>query len=132
MWLVTGQGKNTRRSVTARFKLTRDYFAPLGTPRPANRNGAASPGEGGQRTQFRLTGTGFRANETLEYWVTTPEGAYYLNAPTRADSRGRIGYSPGLLVQFGAQNPTGVYGYHYRGTVSNLRVDLYMTFNGAR
>lgn len=131
MWLVTGQGKNTRRSVTARFKLTRDYFAPLGTPRPANRNGTASPGEGGQRTQFRLTGTGLRANETLEYWVTTPEGAYYLNAPTRADSRGRIGYSPGLLVQFGAQNLAGVYGYHYRGTVSNVRVDLYMTFNGA-
>lgn len=130
IWQVTGQGKNTRRAVTAKFKLTRDYFAPLGTGRPANRNGAVSPAEGGQQTKFRLSGTGFRANERLEHWVTTPDGAYYLNAQVQADSRGRIGYSPGLVVQFGARNPTGVYGYHYRGTVSGARVDLYMTFTG--
>ena len=37
---------------------------------------------------------------------------------------------PGLLVQFGPQNPTGVYGYHYRGTQSNRQVDLYFTYNG--
>lgn len=131
VWLVTAQGKSSRRSVTAPFKVTRDYFAPLGTPRPANRNGQVSPAEGGQRAQFRLTGTGFRANERLEHWVTTPDGAYYLNAPTQADSRGRIGYSPGLVVRFGGRNPTGVYGYHYRGTVSGNRVDLYMTYTGA-
>jgi hypothetical protein len=130
IWQVTSQGKSSRRAVTAKFKLTRDYFAPLGTPRPANRNGAVNPAEGGQRTQFRLTGTGFRANERLEHWVTTPDGAYYLNASAQADSRGRIGFSPGLIIQFGSQNPAGVYGYHYRGTVSGNRVDLYMTFTG--
>lgn len=131
IWQVTGQGKNTRRAVTAKFKLTNDYFAPIGTARPANRNGAVTPAEGGQRVRFRLTGTGFRANERLEHWVTTPDGAYYLNPQVQADSRGRIGYSSGLVVQFGASNSAGVYGYHYRGTVSGNRVDLYMTFTGA-
>jgi hypothetical protein len=33
-------------------------------------------------------------------------------------------------VQFGAQNATGVYGYHYRGARSDRRVDLYFTYNG--
>lgn len=131
IWLVTAQGKNTRRAVTGRFKITRDYFAPINTPRPANVNGKVSPAEGGRRVQFRLTGTGFRANERLEHWVTTPDGAYYLNPQMQADSRGRIGYNPGLVVQFGAQNSLGVYGYHYRGVNSGNRVDLYMTFTGA-
>ena len=131
VWLVTAQGKNTRRSATASLKLTRDYFAPIGTGRPGNVNGSASPAEGGQRTQFRLTGTGFRANERIEHWVTQPDGSYYLNATAQADSRGRIGYSPGLAVQFSLRNPLGVYGYHWRGTVSGNRVDVYMTFTGA-
>ncbi|MBC8159802.1 MAG: hypothetical protein H7Z42_01170, partial [Roseiflexaceae bacterium] len=131
IWLITAQGKTTRRAATARFKITRDYFAPLNTPRPGNLNGRAEPAEGGRRTQFRLTGSGFRANERLEHWVTTPDGAYYLNAQLQADSRGRVGFSPGLVVQFTAQNSLGVYGYHYRGVASGQRVSLYMTYTGA-
>jgi hypothetical protein len=131
VWTITGQGVNTKRSVTVPYKVTRDYFAPLGTARPASRNGAVTPAEGGRGTQFRLTGTGFRANETLDYWVTSPDGSYYVFAQVKADSRGRIGFNPGQVVQFGAQNPAGVYGYHYRGTASGNRVDLYMTFTGA-
>jgi hypothetical protein len=131
VWLITGQGVTTGRSVTAPFKLTRDYVAPPGTPRPANRGGSVSPAEGGRRTTFQLTGSGFRANEDLQLWITSPDGIYYLAGPVRADSRGRIGFNPGLLVQFGAQNTPGVYGYHYRGTRSGARVDLYFTFTGA-
>ena len=86
-----------------------------GQPRPP----AAPPSPPGDR----------RASEVLELWITSPDGIYYLTS-SRADSRGRIGYSPGLLVQFGPQNPTGVYGYHYHGTQSNRQVDLYFTYNG--
>ena len=129
IWTITGQGASTGRSVTAPFKLTRDYVAPLGTARPASRGGGVTPAEGGRSTVFALSGTGFQANEALELWITSPDGIYYLTS-AKADARGRVGYSPGLLVQFGAQNPTGVYGYHYRGTRSGVRVNLYFTYNG--
>jgi hypothetical protein len=130
IWTITGQGVKTGRSVTAPFKVTRDYVAPVGTRRPANRSGSVIPAQGGRSTVFSLSGTGFQANEPLELWITSPDGLYIL-ASARADGRGRIGYSPGLLVQFGAQNPTGVYGYHYRGTRSDRRVDLYFTYTGS-
>jgi hypothetical protein len=116
--------------VTAPFKLTRDYVAPLGTPRPASRNGSVTPAEGSARAAFQLTGAGFRASETLELWITSPDGIYYLAGTTRADSRGRIGYAPTQIVQLSAGSATGVYGYHYRGTRSGVRVDLYFTFTG--
>ena len=130
IWTITAQGARTGRSVTAPFKLTRDYVAPLGTPRPRNVNGSVSPAEGGRRTVFRLTGGGFRAREPLELWITSPDGIYYLAAPVSADARGRIGDAPTLLVRFGPENPPGVYGYHYRGTRSGVRVDLYFTYTG--
>lgn len=132
VWTITAQGASTGRAVTAPFKLTRDYVAPLGTPRPAtSRNASVTPAEGGQHTTFRLTASGFRANELLEFWVTSPDGLYVLNTPVQADNRGRIGVSPALGVQLGARNPTGVYGYHYRGTLSGVRADIYFTFTGA-
>ena len=42
-----------------------------------------------------------------------------------------VGYSPALVVQLGQLNPAGVYGYHYRGTRSGVRADVYFTFSGA-
>jgi len=129
IWTITGQGVNTGRRVTAPFKLTRDYVAPLGTARPASRGGSVTPAEGGRSTVFALNGSGFRANEALELWITSPDGIYYLTS-AQADSRGRVGFSPSLSVQLGARNSTGVYGYHYRGTRSRVRVDLYFTYNG--
>ena len=131
IWTITAQGATTRRSVTAPFKLTRDYVAPLGTPRPRSNKGSASPAEGGGRTVFRLSGAGFQARERLELWITAPDGIYVLDGTANADARGRIGYAPSLLVQFSAANPPGVYGYHYRGIQSGARVDLYFTFTGA-
>jgi hypothetical protein len=131
VWTITAQGARTGRAVTAPFKLTRDYVAPVGTPRPPNRNGSVSPPEGGIFTSFRLTGSGFRASELLELWITSPDGIYYYVGVTeRADSRGRIGYAPAQIVQFDGNSPTGVYGYHYRGVNSRVRVDLYFTFKG--
>jgi hypothetical protein len=129
IWTITAQGVNTGHAVTVPFKVTRDYAAPLGTPRPRSVNGFVQPTEGGLRTVFALSGTGFRANEALELWITSPDGIYYLTS-ANADARGRVGYSPGLLVQFNAQSATGVYGYHYRGTRSGRRVDLYFTYTG--
>jgi hypothetical protein len=129
IWTISAQGVRTGRNVAVPFKVTRDYIAPLGTPRPPSRNGSVTPSEGGRSTIFALSGTGFQANETLELWITSPDGIYYLTS-ARADARGRVGYAPSLLVQFSAQNPTGVYGYHYRGTRSDRRVDLYFTYNG--
>ncbi|HEU5090601.1 MAG TPA: hypothetical protein VFT99_24275 [Roseiflexaceae bacterium] len=129
-WAVTAQGASTGRKVIVPFKVTRDFVAGPGTPRPRNRNGSVSPAEGNQRTQFRISATGFRANEVLEFWITSPDGLYVLSLPSRADSRGRIGVSPNLVVQLGAANPAGVYGYHYRGTQSGVRSDIYFTYTG--
>jgi hypothetical protein len=131
IWLITAQGKQTRRAVTAPFKLTRDYLAPLGTPRPANVRGAASPVEGGQRTVFSLTATGFRPNETVQEWITSPDGVYYVAGTVQADRSGRVGYSQSLRVQFSASNPAGIYGYHFIGTASGTQADVYLTYTGA-
>jgi hypothetical protein len=131
VWTITAQGSRTGRAVTAPFKLTREYVAPTSTPRPPNRNGSVSPSEGGIFTSFRLTGFGFRAYEPLQLWITSPDGIYYFVGVTeRADVRGRVGYAPAQIVQFGGGSPTGVYGYHYRGVNSGVRVDLYFTFKG--
>jgi hypothetical protein len=129
IWTISAQGVKTGRSVTAPFKVTRDYVAPLGTPRPPSRNGSVTPAEGGRRTIFALSGIGFKANETLELWITSPDGIYYVTS-ARADARGRVGFAPSLLVQFGPQHPTGVYGYHFRSASSGWRVDLYLTYTG--
>jgi hypothetical protein len=130
-WAITAQGARTGRAVVGRFKVTRDYVAPLGTRRPANRNGSVSPAEGGQRAEFRIQGQGFRANEPLEFWITSPDGLYVLQSNVQADGNGRIGRNPGLAVRLGPQNPTGVYGYHYRGTRSGVRAEIYFTYTGA-
>ena len=130
IWTISAQGQKTGHNVTAPFILTHDYVAPPSTPRPPNHNGNVNPAQGGQQTVFRLNGAGFRANELLEQWITSPNGIYYLADRVRADGAGRIGFSPGLSVHFGAQDPAGVYGYHYRGTNSGVRVDVYMTFTG--
>ncbi len=129
-WAITAQGASTGRAVVGRFKVTRDYIAPPGTPRPANRNGSVTPAEGNQRTNFRIQAQGFRPNEPLEFWITSPDGLYVMNAQAQADRNGRIGRDPALVVQFGPQNAAGVYGYHYRGTISGVRADIYFTFNG--
>jgi len=129
VWTITAEGSRTKHNVTAPFKLTRDYVAPLGTPRPPNRNGSVSPAEGGLRTAFRLSGGGFRVFEPLQLWITSPDGIYYfVGVSERADSRGRVGAAPPQVVQFDGGSPTGVYGYHYRGVNSGVRVDLYFTF----
>jgi hypothetical protein len=131
VWTITAQGARTGRAVTAPFKITREFLAPLNTPRPPNRNGSVNPPEGNIFTSFRLTGSGFRASELLHLWITSPDGVYYYVGVTeRADSRGRIGYAPAQVVQFDGGSPTGVYGYHYRGVNSGVRVDLYFTFKG--
>jgi hypothetical protein len=130
VWTITAQGTSTGRTVVAPFKLTREFVAPLGTPRPASHNGSVTPAEAGRRAVFRLKGVGFRASEPLELWITSPDGIYYLVGPARADSSGRIGYAPSQLVQFDIGSPTGVYGYHYRGLRGGARVDLYFTFTG--
>jgi hypothetical protein len=129
-WAITAQGVSTGRAVVGRFKVTRDYIAPPGTPRPRNVNGSVTPAEAGQRGQFRLQAQGFRANESLEFWITSPDGLYVLQQNVQADRNGRIGVNPALAVAFGAQNPAGVYGYHYRGVTSRVRADIYFTFSG--
>ncbi|GAB4119459.1 MAG: hypothetical protein Fur005_29440 [Roseiflexaceae bacterium] len=130
-WYVTAQGTVSGRTVITPFRVTRDFVAGPGTARPANRNGSVSPAEGGQRARFQISATGFRANERLEFWITSPDGIYFLSSPVTADSRGRVGISPTLIVQLGAQNPAGVYGYHYRGMASGVRADIYFTYTGA-
>lgn len=129
-WTITAQGVSTGRSVTAPFRLTRDYLAPPGTPLPASRNGRVTPSTGGRSTVFQLSGAGFRSDEVVEHWITGPDGVYLLVGTRQADRQGRIGYNPGLQVQLGQQNAAGIYGYHFRGTRSGVRVDLYLNFTG--
>jgi hypothetical protein len=128
---LVARGVNSGRTFEARFKLTRDYIAPPGTPRPPSANGNVTPAEGGRSTIFQFTGTGFRANEPIDHWITAPDGIYLLVGRTNADGNGRIGFTRSLTVQFGERNPPGVYGYHYLGVNSRNRVALYLTYTGA-
>jgi hypothetical protein len=130
-WKLTAQGQSSGRQVILPFKVTRDYVAPLGTPRPPSRNGSVAPVEGGQSTRFVLSGFGLNAGEPADHWITSPDGIYVLVGRVNADRNGRIGYSQRLVVQFGAQNPSGIYGYHWRGVRSGKQIDLYLTYTGA-
>ncbi len=130
-WLITAEGRSSRRTVTAPFRVTRDFVAPLGTARPANSpNASVTPSTGARGTSFRLSATGFRANETLEFWITSPDGIYLLASQVRADASGRIGFNPSLNVTLADANPAGIYGYHYRGVNSLARADIYFTYTG--
>ncbi len=128
VYTAVAQGRNSDVTAAAGFRLTRDYVAGPGTPRPANVGGNATPADAvpGSVVQFR--GQGLRPGEELEFWITDPSGAYTLlpRGPL-ADSQGRVGYEPPLDLQAPDSALPGVYGVHLRGRQSGARVDLYFT-----
>ena len=126
------QGRRSQTTVAAGFKLTRDFVAGPGTPRPANVNGSATPAEVAAGGVVQIRGQGLRPGERLDYWITDPSGAYVLlpDAPA-AQSDGRIGYSPALDLQVQDDSLPGVYGVHFRGRQSGARVDVYFTVTRA-
>lgn len=128
---AVAQGRSSENLGAAAFKITNDYVAGPGTPRPNNVNGSATPQEGGAGTVFQIRGWNLRPNEEIELWVTDPTGAYALFPGTGvADSQGRIGYEPELNISTTADLPPGVYGIHFRGLSTGTRVDIYFTFTG--
>jgi hypothetical protein len=132
VYTAVAQGRSSKVIAAAAFKLTRDYVAGPGTPRPASVNGGATPEQGGQGTTFQIRGQGLQANEALDLWVTDPTGSYVLLPDkSKADSSGRIGYSPALDLPVNTDAPAGVYGVHYRGVSSGVRVDVYFTVVGS-
>jgi hypothetical protein len=130
-YTVAAQGSQSKTIVSASFKLTSEFLAPPGTPRPSNVNGSITPAEGGNNTVFQLRGQGLRPGERLQFWTTAPDGAYVLYPDElSADSQGRIGYEPPLDLYGTGQTLPGVYGFHFRGRSSGVRVDLYLTYTG--
>lgn len=113
---------------SAPFMVTRDFIAGPGTQRPPSVNGSVKPLEGPPGTTFQLRGQGLKAREPVEFWYTDPAGNYTLS-PTllSADAKGRIGYEPAFDLTASGANPRGVYGYHFRGQQSKVRVDLYLS-----
>ncbi|NNJ10965.1 hypothetical protein EKD04_011540 [Chloroflexales bacterium ZM16-3] len=125
------QGKSSNVIAAAAFKLTRDYVAGPGTPRPSSVNGGSTPPEGGTGTTFQVRGQGFQPNEDLEVWMTDPTGTYTLLPDQMlADASGRIGYDPPIDLTAPSGAIPGVYGIHFRSPASGMRVDVYFTLIG--
>lgn len=124
-------GWSSKRLGSASFQITNNYIAGPGTPQPANVNGTATPAQGGLGTVYQIRAQGFQPNEALEFWTTDPYGAYTL-LPDRmvADAQGRSGYAPAMDIAATQDFVPGVYGFHFRGTTSGVRADLYVTFSG--
>lgn len=128
---AVAEGASSKTLGSAGFKLTRDYVAGPGTPRPASVNGGVAPAEGGAGTTFQLRGQGLSPGEPLELWLTDPNGLYVLFPGTvPADGQGRIGYDPALDLEAPPDAALGVYGIHFRGKTSGARVDFYFTLTG--
>lgn len=126
------QGQGTGTIAAASFRLTSDFVAGPGTPRPTNVNGSANPAEGPQGTTFQVRGSGLRPGELAEFWITDPLGNYVLYPdPVQAESDGRIGNSPPFDLTTNGDIVPGVYGIHFRGLDSGTRVDVYFTVTGA-
>ncbi|MBC8075469.1 MAG: hypothetical protein H7Y32_05285 [Chloroflexales bacterium] len=131
VYTIVAQGDESDAVAAANFKLTNEFVAPPGTPRPPSVNGSVTPAEGGGNTVFQLRGQGFQPGETLQYWSTAPDGTYVLYPDQiQADSQGRIGYNPPLDLYGTGETLPGVYGFHFRGKAGGVRVDLYLTFTG--
>lgn len=125
------QGRASGTIAAASFKLTYDFLAGPGTPRPANVNGSATPAEGPPGTTFQVRGGGLRPNEPAEFWITDPLGSYVLFPdPAQVDADGRIGYNPPFDLTASSDTSPGVYGIHFRGLQSGARVDVYFTVTG--
>ncbi|MBX0331585.1 hypothetical protein K2Z83_28440, partial [Oscillochloris sp. ZM17-4] len=126
------EGKSSKVIAAAAFKLTRDYVAGPGTPRPSSVHGSSTPAEGGSGTTFQVRGQGFQPSEGLEVWTTDPTGTYTLLADQmQADGGGRIGYDPPIDLTAPADAIPGVYGIHFRSPASGARVDVYFTVVGS-
>ncbi|NJM05690.1 hypothetical protein HC891_05115 [Candidatus Gracilibacteria bacterium] len=130
-YTAVAQGQQSGKIGAAAFRLTRDFIAGPGTPRPGSVNGSSTPAEGPRGTIYQIRGQGLQAGEEVEYWITDPLGAYTLfPTPLRADGQGRIGYEPPINLQANDQTAPGVFGIHFRGRSSGVRVDVYFTVIG--
>ncbi len=122
------QGLTSKVIAAASFKLTRDFVAGPGTSRPANVNGSATPTDVAPGAVVQVRGQGFPVGERLDYWITDPLGAYVLmpSAPL-TDGSGRIGSTPAIDLKVPDNSLAGVYGIHFLGRQSGVRVDVYYT-----
>jgi hypothetical protein len=119
IYTAVAKGNNSGVESAAGFRLTRDYVAGPGTPRPANNNGSATPADATVGTVIQIRGQGLVPNEELETWITEPSGAYFLVPQARrADGQGRVGYDPVLDLRVLEEATSGVYGLHFRGRSS--------------
>jgi hypothetical protein len=132
IYTAVAYGRSSNITNAASFKITRDFVAGPGTPRPANVGGEAAPQEGPPGTRFDVRGGGLAPNETAEVWITDPNGIYLLYPePFGVDANGRVGINPTLYLQTDPQSPSGVWGIHFRGLSSRARVDIYVTVTGS-
>ena len=128
VYLAVLQGQRSKVIAAASFMLTRDFVAGPGTARPANANGSATPADAVPGSLVQVRGQGLQAGEPVEVWMTDPMGSYVLLPdPLTAERDGRIGYSPAIDLDVPSDILAGVYGMHFRGLQSKVRVDVYFT-----
>jgi hypothetical protein len=114
---------------SAAFLITDDYVAGPGTPLPGSVNGSATPLEGGLGVTFQIRGEGLNPTEEVEFWMTEPTGTYTLiRGPHYADEQGNIGYNPPLDIVTTNMFAPGIYGAHFRGKASGVRIDVYFNY----
>lgn len=129
-YTIAARGQQSGILNSAAFRLTHDFIAGPGTPRPPNTNGTATPQEGGIGVVFQVRGSGLTPYEEVEVWITEPPGLYTLIPPGifTADAQGNVGYEPPMDLTMTNEFAPGVYGIHFRGKSSGARVDVYFTY----
>lgn len=129
IYVIVAKGAKSGTINSASFMITSAYVTDPATSRPANRQGNATPSQGGMGTVFELRGYGLQPDEALESWITDPTGAYtFLPEAVYADAQGRVGYQPVLNIVANHELVLGVYGFHFRGKSSGRQVSIYFTY----
>lgn len=128
-YAIAVKGLSSEIVNAAAFLVTNDFVAGPWTPMPTTTSGSATPDQGELGDAFAIRAEGFTPYETVEHWITEPNGLYTLSpGDIRADGEGRIGYEPPLDVVATNEFIAGIYGFHFRGKGSHHRADIYFRY----
>ncbi len=86
-WNGVTRGRDNGLEVVLPFSIS----GPGAAPAPNTPTGSVSPASGPPGTSFTFSATGFAANETVDYWPTTPQGTPDPNSvKATADQNGNV------------------------------------------
>lgn len=133
VWAVTAQGRDSDRTAVAYFQVGGPAPASAAPPppqpqgrdwAPPNANASITPEVGPPGTIFQFDAHGFRRNETVIFWLTTPAGeARDFPGEARANDNGNISHENIRIDSRGFEN--GVWAITARGRDSDHQAIAY-------